>query len=160
MDAEQARIMRQELINNLTVKQAHMTFAEAVQDFPAEHMNDKPGNLDYSFWHLLEHIRIAQKDLLDYMVAEEYHKRRFPVEYWPDKSARTDAAGWQATIDGFHADLQIMVDLINDPDFDIFASINRGWEGHNMLREILITADHNAYHVGEFAILRHLNDLW
>ena len=160
MNAEQDRIFRQELVNNLVVRQAHQTFEDAVKDFPLAEINTKPGNLDYSYWHLIEHIRICQKDLLDYMVADDFKALRFPVDYWPDKSTSTDADGWHKSIADFCADRQAMVDLINDPDFDIFAPINKGWEGHNMLREILITADHNAYHVGEFGILRELNSLW
>jgi len=152
--------VRQQLVNALTVQQAHMLFDDAVKDFPAEHYNTKPANTPYSFWHLLEHIRITQWDILDYIENSDYQYRKFPDEYWADPNSVTDGAGWQATIDQFHADLNALIAIVRDPQRDLYAQIPHGQNGHTILREINIIATHNAYHIGEFGILRGVMDLW
>ena len=153
--------LRKQLVNLLTVRQAHMDFEDAVADFPAEHINTRPPNCDYTFWHLLEHVRICQKDILDYIVSDNYQWPDFPNDLWPDKSAKTDLAGWQQTIAAFSADRQKLADIINNPDIDLFAPLpNSGEHQHNILREINIIASHNAYHTGELGVLRQLMGLW
>ena len=153
--------LRNQLVRMLTVRQAHMDFEDAVADFPAEHINSRPPNCDYSFWHLLEHIRICQLDILEYIVDPNYKWPNFPDDFWPDKSTETDQAGWQATIDAFFADRQALVDVINNPSNDLFAPLpNSGEHQHNILREINIIAAHNAYHTGELGILRQTLGLW
>ena len=153
--------LRQQLVNLLTVRQAHMDFEDAVADFPLEHINTRPPNCSYSFWHLLEHIRICQKDILDYIVSDSYVWPAFPDDLWPNEELETDAAGWQATIDAFYADRQALVDVINDPGWDLFAPLpNSGEHQHTILREINIIGAHNAYHTGEFGILREVMGLW
>ncbi len=152
--------LRNQLVNMLIKRQAHMVFEDAIADFPEEHINTIPSELDYSFWHLLEHLRICQYDILDYIRNPEYEMLSFPDGYWPDKSTQTDLTGWQNTIDQFLADRQALVDIVKDPDTDLYAPIPHGWDGHNVLREILVVADHNAYHIGEFGILRHMLNLW
>ncbi len=153
--------MRNQLVRMLTVRQAHMDFEDGVKDFPAEHVNTRPPNCDYSFWHLLEHIRICQKDILEYIVSDDYVWPNFPDDLWPDKELETDTAGWQATIDAFYADRQALVEIINDTGRDLFAPLpNSGEHEHNILREINIIASHNAYHTGELGILRHTMGLW
>ena len=138
-----------------------MDFEDAVKDFPADHYNTQPPNCDYSFWHLLEHIRICQKDILDYIVDDEYVWPNFPDDFWPNKELETNAAGWQATIDAFYADRQALVDVVNDPERDLFAPLpNSGEHQHNILREINIIASHNAYHTGEIGVLRQTMELW
>jgi hypothetical protein len=145
----------------LTIRQAHMDFEDAVADFPAEHINTRPPNCDYSFWHLLEHIRIAQKDILEYMLAEDYKWPNFPDDYWPDLTAETNLEGWQQTITYFYADRQKLADVINDPTVDLYAPLpNSGDRRHNVVREINIVANHNAYHTGELGILRQVMGLW
>ena len=153
--------VRNQLVRMLTIRQAHMDFEDAVANFPVEHINSRPQNCDYSFWHLLEHIRICQLDILDYIVDPNYKWPNFPDDFWPDKSAETDQVGWQATIDAFYADRQALVDVINDPAKDLFAPLpNSGEHQHNILREINIIAAHNAYHTGELGILRQTMGLW
>ncbi len=138
-----------------------MDFDDAVADFPEKHINTRPANCDYTFWHLLEHMRICQKDILDYIQAADYRWPTFPDDLWPDKSAQTDLAGWQQTIAHFRADRQELVEIVNNSQFDLFAPLpNSGEHRHNILREINIIASHNAYHTGEFAILRQLMGLW
>jgi hypothetical protein len=145
----------------LSVRQAHMAFEDAVANFPEEAINSRPPNVDYTFWHLLEHLRLTQRDILDYIVADEYRWLNWPDDYWPEQTAETDAAGWQQTIDAFLADRQKLVDIVNDPEVDLFTPLpNSGEHGHNVLREINVIAAHNAYHIGELGILRQVAQLW
>jgi hypothetical protein len=153
--------LRNQLVRLLTVRQAHMDFEDAVANFPEDHINTRPPNCGYTFWHLLEHMCICQKDILDYIVSDTYQWPNFPDDLWPDETAETDLAGWQQTIENFYADRQELADIINDPDFDLFAPLpNSGRHQHNILREINIIASHNAYHTGEFAVLRQVMELW
>mgnify|MGYP002624504863 CR=1 FL=1 len=153
--------LRQQLINLLTVRQAHMDFEDAIADFPTEHINAKPVNCDYTFWHLIEHMRICQKDILDYIESTDYKWPTFPDDLWSDESAKTDFAGWQQTIAHFHQDRQKLVAIINDPETDLFAPLpNSGDYRHTILREINIIASHNAYHTGELGVLRQTMGLW
>ena len=153
--------LRKQLVRMLTIRQAHMDFEDAVANFPEEHINTKPPHCDYTFWHLLEHIRICQKDILDYIASENYKWPTFPDDLWPDKSTQTDVNGWQQTAAHFSADRNKLVAIINDPDVDLFAPLpNSGEHQHNILREINIIANHNAYHTGELGILRQMMGLW
>lgn len=153
--------LRNQLVRLLTVRQAHMDFEDAVANFPKEHINTRPPNCGYTFWHVLEHMRICQKDILDYILSDAYQWPNFPDDLWPGESAETDLAGWQQTIESFYADRQKLEGIISDPDFDLFAPLpNSGHHRHNILREINIIASHNAYHTGEFSVLRQIMELW
>ncbi len=152
--------LREQLVNQLTQRQAHMIFQDAVRGFPAAHYNTRPAGVDYSFWHLLEHLRICQWDILDYIRNPQYQHMEWPGDYWLPRDAVTDAAGWQQTLDRFLADLNALVALVNDPRTDLYTPIPHGYDGHTILREILIVAQHNSYHIGEFAILRQVAGLW
>ncbi|MCP5100630.1 MAG: DinB family protein [Chloroflexi bacterium] len=153
--------LREQLVNLLTIRQAHMDFEDAVADFPAEHINTQPPNCDYTFWHLIEHIRICQKDILDYIVSDNYQWPTSFSEMWPDKSATTDLAGWNQTIDEFKEDRQKLVGIVIDLTTDLFAPLpNSKHHQHNIVREINIIGSHNAYHTGELGILRHVMGLW
>lgn len=154
------QILRQQLVNLLTVRQAAMTFDDAVKNFQDEHINRRVPNSPYTFWHLIEHIRICQWDILDYIRNPDYKYIEWPTDYWPAPDATTDRAGWDQTITDFRADLQALVDIINDPATDLYAQIPHGEPGHNILREILVVGEHNAYHVGELGILRQTLGLW
>lgn len=155
--------LRDQLINLLTLPQAHMTFEDAVAHFPSAHINTRPPGVEYTFWHLLEHLRICQWDLLDYIRNPHYQEREWPRGYWPAPDATTDADGWAETIRAFQADRAALVALVSDPGTDLHqpvAPAAQSAESHTILREILLTADHNAYHIGEFAILRQVMGLW
>ena len=152
--------LRNQLVNMLTLRQAHMDFEDAVADFPAEHINTRPPNCEYTFWHLIEHLRLAQKDILDYITAEDYQWPNFPADYWPDRAAETNWGGWCQTIDQFLADRRQLADIISDPAVELFAPLpNSGDRRHNLVREINIIANHNAYHTGELGILRQVMGL-
>lgn len=138
---------------------AHMPFEEAVADFPDEAINERPPNIDYTPWHLLEHLRLTQADILEYVVSRAYRERRWPDEYWPSRDATATRAEFDATIRGFLDDLGALRALVVDETTDLFAVIP-GTPGHTLLREVRIDADHNAYHIGEFAVLRQVMGTW
>lgn len=155
------KVLRQQLVNLLTKQQAHMGFEEAVAAFPQEHINTHPTGVDYSFWHLLEHIRFAQWDILDYIRNPDYQSHPWPEGYWRNPDETTDKAGWNKTIQGFLDDRQALVDIVEDSNNDLTAPIPHAFSPeHSILREILVVADHNAYHIGELAILRQVMGLW
>ena len=142
--------------------QASMTFDDAITLFPPAHYNTKPTNVPYSFWHLLEHIRITARDILDYIQDPDYREHTWPADYWPARDAVTDDASWNATVEAIYGDLADLRAIANDPESDL-ASLARnahGNEQHTLLREILVVTDHNAYHTGEFAVLRGVMNLW
>ena len=146
--------LRQQLVNALAARQAHQLFETAIQDFPSAHYNTKPPNLPYSLWHLLEHLRITQADILDYIENPHYQYLKHPDDYWPPPDALADSAAWQRTIDDYLADRAALVAIVQDPARDLMAQIPQGQPGHTILREVLVIAAHNSYHIGEFGILR------
>jgi DinB superfamily len=142
-----------------TEESAHMSVDEAVADFPTAQINTKPPNLPYSFWHILEHIRIAQWDLLEYVQNSKHVSPGWPEGYWPAPDATTDAAGWKRTIAAIKADLGRMERRLADPDVDVFAPVPFA-NGKSIVRCAFLAVDHNSYHLGEFAILRQVMQLW
>lgn len=153
-------VLRQELVNLLILRQAHMIFEDAVKDFPEHAYNMKPPSLSYSFWHILEHIRFCQFDILDYIINPDYAMPEFPKGYWQAEDSTCSATEWSQTIEQFYADRQALVDIILNPETDLYAEIPHSKRGHSIAREIIITGQHNAYHLGEFGILRQVQGLW
>ena len=152
-------ILRQQLLALLQGGHAHMGFDEAVQQFPREHMNTYPPNVSYTPWHLLEHLRITQWDILEFIRNPAHVSPDWPKGYWPTQNLRTDEVGWNQTLVSFRADLQALHDLVADSATDLVSPLPHG-TGQTILREILLVADHNAYHIGEFAILRQVMQTW
>ncbi len=142
-----------------TEESAHMSLDEAVAEFPAAHINTKPPNVPYSFWHILEHIRIAQRDLLEYVQNPKHVSPGWPEGYWPAPDATTDGAGWKRTIAAIKADLKRLDRMLDEPRVDVFAPVPFA-NGKSILRCTFLVLDHNAYHLGEFAILRQVSQLW
>lgn len=153
------QLTRQQLADLLKDGNAHLPFSEAVADFPLDRINDRPPNVPYSYWHLVEHLRLAQRDILEYLADPDYAAPAWPKDYWPDPDATTDANGWNASIAAFETDLSLLIVLVQDPATDLIATVPSN-DQHTVLREILIVADHNAYHVGELAILRQVDNAW
>ena len=151
--------MRAQLVYVLEGRGAHMPLDDAVEDFPLSEINTKPPGVEYSFWHLLEHIRICQWDILEFTRDPEHVSPEFPVGLWPAPNATTGEAGWQATLAAIRSDLAAMIALTRDEALDLTAELPHA-PGYTYLREILLVADHNAYHTGEFAILRQALGLW
>lgn len=151
--------LRAQLSELLDGAGAHMSFDEAVAGFPDEAINRRPPNVDYTPWHLLEHLRLTQADILDYVTNTAYVEPHWPIDYWPDRDATATRPEFDETIRAFRADLAALHALVADPGHDLFAVIP-GTPGHTLLREARIDADHNAYHIGEFAILRQVMGTW
>lgn len=151
--------VREQVVALLRGGQAHMTFDEAVANYPMEQINQIIPRGSYSPWHLLEHLRLTQWDILEFMTNSEYREPKWPEEYWPQREATATAEQWQETIATFRADLTRLEQLALDPAVDLDARIPWG-SGQIMLREFLLVADHNAYHIGEFAILRQVMGTW
>jgi len=153
------QIVREQLLALLIGGNAHMTFEQAVADFPAEHFNTKPINVTYTPWHILEHLRIAQWDILEFIRNPDHVSPQWPVGYWPHPDKSTDQEGWDKTISSFLSNLGSLRNIIKDPDIDLYAPIPHAAD-YTIFREILVVADHNAYHIGEFAILRQVMSTW
>jgi hypothetical protein len=151
--------IRRQLIELLEAEGAHMPFEAAVADFPAEGINRRVPDSDYTPWHLLEHIRFAQFDILHYIRDRAYLEPTWPDEYWPPRDATASPAEFQATLDAFRRDRAALRDLVGDPATDLFAVIP-DTPGHTIFREVRILGAHNAYHIGEFAILRQVMGTW
>ncbi len=154
---------RQALVAELTALlvggNAHATFKQAVADLPAPLRNQAVPQAPYTIWQLVEHLRIAQADILEFCLNPEYVAPEWPAAYWPDKALAVDEAGWQATLHAITTDQEQFIDLLENPDTDLFRPLPHG-DGQNILREALLIGDHNAYHVGEIILLRRLLGAW
>jgi DinB superfamily len=157
MDADQ--VVRKQLLQLLTDSNAHMSFEEAVNDFPMEQINTVFPNGAYTPWHLLEHLRITQWDVLDFIRNPNYREMEWPRDYWPPQGSTATEADWKETIQSFQKDMGALQALVSDPQTDLYAPIPHG-TGQTVFREILLVADHNAYHIGEFAIMRQVMGTW
>ncbi len=152
-------VLRKQLVALLRGGNAHMPLEDAVADFPMEAINRQPPNVPYSPWHLLEHLRLTQWDILDFIRNPKYVYRQWPEDYWPAPGEQADAVKWQETISRFKADQDSLASIVQDPATDLTADLAHA-PGYNILREILVVSDHNAYHIGEFAILRQVMGTW
>lgn len=151
--------LRQQLAQNLRAGNAHMSFEDAVAGFPGAHINTRPENVDYTFWHLVEHLRLTQADILRYVTDPGYQEMAWPRDYWPAKDAEATQAEWDASVQGFLNDRETLAGMIEDEGNDILMPAPSNAE-HTLLREVLIIIDHNAYHTGELAILRQVEGAW
>lgn len=152
-------ILREQLFQLLRSQNAHLSFSDAVKSFPLEFINTRPPDVPYTPWHLIEHLRIAQWDILEFMRSPEHVSPKWPEGYWPPPDAVADESEWKKTIDSFSADLKAVEGIVQDRKIDLLAEIPHV-PGYTYLREILLVADHNAYHIGEFSILRQVMGTW
>ncbi len=137
-----------------------MSFDDAVVDFPEWAMNVRPPNVGYTPWHIVEHLRITQWDILRYIEDPTRHvSPDWPVGYWPAREAQTDEKGFRASIEGFRADLQALEAIATDGKRDLFTLLE-GTPGHTVFRELCLVGNHNSYHVGELASLRQVMGSW
>jgi len=153
------RRLRDQVVGLLRGGQAHMRFAEAAADFPPSQINTRPPHVPYTFWHLLEHLRLTQADILDYITDADYQEREWPRDYWPAPDAEATPEDWDASVAAFTRDLDRLLAIAADPGTDLLAPVPSN-PTHTVLREILLVADHNAYHIGELAILRQVAAAW
>ncbi|AUD04728.1 DinB family protein [Spirosoma pollinicola] len=151
--------VREQLIALLTGSNAHQSFDDAVKELPSELRGVKPDKLPYSIWQLVDHIRIAQWDILEFSRDSTHKSPPWPSGYWAEEVAPTNDTDWQQALEQIRQDRDAFVALLHDPERDLYAPFDHG-DGQNLLREALLIADHAAYHVGEIIIIRRLLDAW
>lgn len=132
---------------------AHVGFEDAIADIPEALLGERPGNLPYSIWQLVEHIRIAQADMLDFSRNADYKALNWPDDYWPKETAPKDSAEFERSVQAIQSDLEAFIHLLQKGD--LYAAFPHG-EGQTLLREALQIADHTAYHVAEIVVIRRL----
>jgi len=146
-------------VRNLVHGPSYMTFEDAVADFPMKHVNTRPPNIAYSPWHLLEHMRLAQRDILDYIRDKDYRHPSWPADYWPAADAQADAGAWKKTIAQFRKDRAALEKIAGNARIALGAPLPYA-RRHTYIRELLIVSEHNPYHIGELAILRQVMGAW
>lgn len=147
--------LRKHLADLLSMKGAHLTLDAALADFPVELRGAKPPGAPHSPWQLLEHLRIAQGDILDFSRNASYRDKKFPDDYWPVTKAPPSEDAWDRSLQRFRDELDQMQALIADTKHDLLTRIAHG-KGQTLLREALVLADHNAYHLGQLVFLRKM----
>lgn len=160
MDAMNRKIdpLHEHLVNLLTSDGAHVDFETAVKDFPPESRGKVPKGAEHSPWQLLEHLRIAQWDILEFSRDPKHVSPEFPGGYWPTEKAPPSDAAWDKSVRSIRADLKAMAELVkNSPD--LLAPLPHD-KDKTLLREALVLADHNAYHLGQFVTVRQLLGAW
>jgi hypothetical protein len=159
MTGDQTANLREHLVYLLKGGGAHLNFDKALQGLPAGLRGAKPPGVPHTPWRLLEHMRIAQWDILEFTRNPRHVSPPWPEGYWPAGDAPPDEAAWDRSVAAFGADLQAMQDLLADPATDLFLPLPHG-EGQTALREALLVADHNAYHLGQLVVVRRLLGAW
>ena len=147
--------LRQHLINLLTKAEAHVDVRSELKDFPVELRGLKPAGAPHTPWQLLEHMRIAQWDILEFSRNAKHSSPKWPDEYWPKVDAPPDSKAWDKSVKQFLADLESVCDMVSDPKYEVAAAIPHG-DGQTYLREALLVADHNAYHLGQLVMVRRI----
>jgi uncharacterized damage-inducible protein DinB len=151
--------VREQVIKLLRGGQAHLTLDAVIKDFPAKLRGVKPKGAPHSVWQLLEHLRIAQWDILEFSRNAKHASPSWPDGYWPKTEKPPSEAAWNKSVTSIKKDMVAMEKLVEDPNTDLYAKIPHG-TGQNILREALLVADHNAYHIGQILLLRRLLGAW
>ena len=159
MTEDQTAALREHLLYLLRGGGAHLDFERAISGLPPELRGARPAGLPHSPWRLLEHMRIAQWDILRFSVDPRHVSPSFPEGYWPQGDAPPDPGAWDRSVEGFRADLAALLALVADPASDLLTPFPHG-QGQTLLRQALLTADHNAYHLGQLVVLRRLLGAW
>jgi uncharacterized damage-inducible protein DinB len=151
--------MREELARSLDWGHAHADFEKAVAGLAPELRGRRVHGLPHSAWEILEHLRVAQHDILDFARNPKYEEMKWPDEYWPASPEPPNAGAWDKSVAAFTRDREAVKQLATDRNIDLDARIPHG-TGQTYLREVLLVLDHNAYHVGELVLLRRLLGAW
>lgn len=155
-----ADVVRDHLVRALDWEDAHVSFDRAVADIPPHARGVRPPGFDYSVWELVEHIRLAQEDILDFCVNAEYaHDMAWPDDYWPPAPAPPDERAWADSLAAYARDLERLRQVARDVE-DLMALVPTGKGGQTYLRALLLTADHTAYHVGQIVAVRRALGVW
>jgi uncharacterized damage-inducible protein DinB len=153
------KALREQLQSLLQGGNAHADFESAVKDFPEKFRGVRPEGSPHSPWELLEHLRIAQWDILEFSRNGKHESPEFPKGYWPPAQAPPESKAWQASIEAFRRDLEALSSMAADESVDLYEKIPHGG-GQTILRELLLAADHNSYHLGQFLLVRRLLGAW
>jgi uncharacterized damage-inducible protein DinB len=159
MTTNEMASLRKHLLELLEGGNAHLTFQKAIADLPPDLRGKKPAGVPHTPWRLLEHLRLAQHDILEFSRNPKHTSPPWPDGYWPKTEGPPDDAAWDRSVAAVRADLQAMQDLVADPSSDLFTPFPHG-EGQTLLREALLVADHNAYHVGQLVVVRRALGAW
>ena len=151
--------LRTQLVRLLDWEDAHVGFDAAVEGLPPPLRGVRPEGFPHSAWQLLEHIRLAQRDILEFCTDSAYRERAWPDDYWPAAPEPPTPEAWDESVAGLVRDRELLGQLAADPDLDLFARVPHG-SGQSYLREILLVADHGAYHVGQLVALRRMLGAW
>ena len=151
--------VREQVLALLNSGNAHVTFDHVVKDFPAKVRGVKPPGAPHTAWQLLEHMRIAQWDILEFSRTAKHVSPAWPAGYWPRTEKPPNQEAWEKSIASFKRNLKAMEKLVADPKTDLYQKIPHG-TGQNIFREALLVADHNAYHLGQLVLLRRLLGAW
>lgn len=150
---------RDEIVATLNTGNAFEPWQDIVRDFPEDRINERPPNVPYTFWHLLEHIRFCQWEILEKLVTGKQVEATWPDDFWPPRDKQVDPVQWHETIRQLETDLERMKDVVRDENRDLLAPAIPGAD-YTALASIMSVAEHNAYHFGEFAILRQVSGTW
>ena len=156
---EKDAALRQHLLELLKGGSAHTGFQDTIRDFPGELRGKRPKGSPHSPWELLEHMRLAQLDILEFSRNPKHESPKWPEGYWPETPEPPDEKAWDRSVHAFCQELQTMCALVADDATDLYARIPHG-DGQTVLREALLVADHNAYHLGQLMLLRRMLGAW
>ena len=151
--------LREQLLKVIDWEEAHVPFDRAVKGIPPSMRGVVPNGWEHSAWQLVEHIRIAQADILEFSITATYKAKKWPDDYWPKASAPRNAAAWSKSIAEVRKDRKKLQQLAKNPRIDLTAEIPHG-TGQTYLREILLVAAHNSYHIGQIVSLRKQLGMW
>jgi len=154
-----AKALRDDVLHLLRGRGAHVSFENAIAEMPLEFQGQKPAGAPYTPWQQLEHLRMAQRDILDYVRDPHYVEKNWPDDYWPQETPPSPTA-WDDAVKAFKADRAAFVKLAADPRTDLLARVPHDPKGPTILHEALLVADHNAYHLGQLIVLRRALGAW
>lgn len=153
------KALREHLVYVLKGGGAHADFDKAIKGLPAALRGKTPDGAEHSAWEILEHMRLAQRDILEFSRNPKHKSPEWPEGYWPKSPAPPNSTAWAKSVTAFQADLKAMCGLVTRTSTDLYARIPHG-DGQTILREALLVADHNAYHLGQLVLVRRLLGAW
>jgi len=161
MATNSADPLRAQLVRVLDWEESHVGFDKALDGIPEDKRGARAAGFEHSTWQLLEHMRLAQKDLIDFAANSRYvHALKWPDDYWPRNPAPPDAKAWNQSLADFKADREKLKQMVQDSEVDLVALVPTGKGHQTYLRTILVVVDHNAYHLGQLVAVRRALGLW
>jgi hypothetical protein len=148
-------VIKKQLLFILRGGNAHIPIKRAVNNFPVEHINAKLPNISFSPWHLVEHLRICQEDIIQFIKDPDYKSPEWPDGYWPKPDEAADEEKWKKSVDEFFIGLDEMEKFVKDKNVDLYAPLPHA-DQYTIFREVLVLADHNAYHIGQLMLFKKM----